>query len=146
MKKLLMLFMTIASLQAFSQVKISGILGYEYNNQKNTWSPNVVGKESSAVDGSGNQTLIVVKLNRIPGAEYKYINRKLKITAQNESQGKLVKVFEQRELIVPIVEETFFVPFIIQQGATGITIKAELYEGEKLVSTKKQFLLTWSGD
>lgn len=138
--------MTIGSLQSYSQVKISEILGYEYNNQKNTFSPNVVGKESSAIQGSGNQTLVVIKLNRIPGSEYKYIKRKLIITAQNVSKGKVLEVFEQRELIVPYVDETFFVPFIIQKGATGITINAELYEEGKQVSTKKQLLLTWSGD
>jgi hypothetical protein len=70
--------------------------------------------------------LVVVKLYRIPGAEYKYINRKLKITAQNESPGKVAEVFEQRELIVPYEDESFFVPFLIQKGATEITIKAEL--------------------
>ena len=70
-----------SSLQCYSQVKITEILGYEYNNQKNTFSPNVVGKESSAIDGSGQQTMVVVKLNTIPGAVYKYISRKLKVTA-----------------------------------------------------------------
>jgi hypothetical protein len=146
MKKLLTLLMTVVALQAYSQVKISEILGYEYNNQKNTFSPNVVGKVSSAIDGSGNQTLVVIKLNRIPGATYKYIKRTLKITAQYEANGKVGQIFEQREVIVPMVEETFFVPLIIQKGATELTIKAELYEEGKRVSSKKQLLLTGAGD
>lgn len=145
-RKLLMIFVILVTLQTFSQVKISNILGYEYDNQKNTFSPNVVGKESSTINGSGNQTLVVIKLNRIPGAEYKYIKRKLKITAQYENNGKVEEIFEKIELIVPFVEETFFVPLIIQRGATLTTIKAELYEEEKLVSSKKQFLLASLGD
>ena len=146
MKKLLLFFMTLCSLQSYSQVKISQILGYEFNNQKNSFSQNVVGKISSEVDGSGNQTLVVIKLNRIPGFEYKYIQRVLKITAQYEGKGKTVEIIEQKELIVPIVEETFFVPLILQKGATELTISAKLYEEGKLVSTMKQLLLTWAGD
>ncbi|MGB8191751.1 MAG: hypothetical protein WCF67_07530 [Chitinophagaceae bacterium] len=146
MKKILIVVMTIVSLQSYSQVKISQILGYEYNNQKNTFSSNVVGKESALIDGSGNQTMVVVRINRIPGQEYKYIKRTLKITAQYENNGKVEDVFEKIELTVPFVEETFFVPFIIQRGATETTIKAELYEEGKLVSTKKQLLLASSGD
>jgi len=131
--------MTLASLQSYSQVKISQILGYEYNNQKNTFTPNVVGNKNTYNDVGGNQTMVIIKLNRIPGQEYKYIKRTLKITAQYENNGKV-------ELIVPLVEETFFVPLIIQRGATETTIKAELYEEEKLVSTKKQLLLASGGD
>ena len=145
MKKLLVLFMTIASLQSYSQVKISEILGYEFNNQKNTFSTNVVGKESSEINGSGNQTLVVIKLNRISGSQYKYVKRNLKITAQYESKGKVEEIFEQREIVIPYVDETFFVPLIIQKGATELTIKAELYEEGKLASTKKQLLLASSG-
>jgi len=138
--------MTMVSLQSYSQVKISQILGYEYNNQKNTFSPNVVGNKNPSNDVGGNQTMVVIKLNRIPGQEYKYIKRTLKITAQYENNGKVEEVFEKIELIVPIVEETFFVPLIIQKGATETTIKAELYEEGKLVSTKKQLLLASGGD
>lgn len=136
----------ILSLKSFSQVKISDILGYVYNNQKNTFSPNIAGKESSEIDFIDNQTLVVIKLNRILGAEYKYIERKLKITAQYENNGKVEKVIEQIELIVPYVDDTFFIPLLIQKEVAHTTIKAELYEEDKLVSTKKQLLLTWSGD
>ena len=146
MKKILIILFTVFSLQSYSQVTVSEILAYEYNNQKNTFTTNVVGKESNDIDGGGNQTLVVIKLNRIPGANYKYIKRKLKITAQIENNGKVEEVFEQRELIIPYVDETFFVPILIQKGATQTTIKAELYEEEKMVSAKKQLLLTWSGE
>lgn len=146
MKKIVMLFMTIVSLQSYSQVKISEILGYAYNNQKNTFSTNVVGKEASSIDDSGNQTLVVVKLNRLPGSEYKYITRKLKITAQYEDNAKVGEVVEQIEIVVPYVDETFFVPLIIQKGPIELIIKAELYEDVKLVSTKKQLLLISEGD
>lgn len=138
--------MIIISFEAFAQVKVSDILGYEYNNQKNTFSSNVVGKKSYDMDGSGNQTMVIIKLDRIPGTKYKFIKRKLKITAQYEKDGKVEEVFEHIELIIPFVSDTFFVPFIIQRGATDMTIKAELYEEDKLVSTKKQFLLSWSGE
>lgn len=141
-----MFFMILWSFQSYSQVKITEILGYEFNNQTNTFSPNVVGKQSSDINGSGNQTMVVVKLNRIPGSEYKYIKRRLKILVQTESNGKVVEVFEPSELIIPYVDEIFFVPFLIQQGATEITIKAELYEEGILVSTKKQLLGIWSGE
>ncbi|MBL0202348.1 MAG: hypothetical protein IPP81_19985 [Chitinophagaceae bacterium] len=146
MKKILILVITLVSLQSYSQVKISQILGYEYNNQKNTFTTNVVGNKNPSNDVSGNQTMVVIKLNRIPGQEYKYIKRTLKITAQYENNGKVEEVFEKIELIVPMVEETFFVPLIIQRGATETTIKAELYEEGKLVSTKKQLLLASGGD
>lgn len=146
MKKILIILFTVFSLQSYSQVTVSEILAYEYNNQKNTFTTNVVGKESNDIDGGGNQTLVVIKLNRIPGANYKYIKRKLKITAQIENNGKVEEVFEQRELIISYVDETFFVPILIQKGATQTTIKAELYEEEKMVSAKKQLLLTWSGE
>lgn len=140
------LLMMVMSLQSYSQVKISAILGYEYNNQKNIFSQNVIGKESSEIDGGGSHTMVVVKLNRIQGQEYKYINRTLKITALYENNGKVEEVFERIELKVPYVDETFFIPLIIQRGATETTIKAELYEEGKLVSTKKQLLLASSGD
>lgn len=138
--------MTLASLQSYSQVKISQILAYEYNNQKNTFTPNVVGNKNTYNDVGGNQTMVVIKLNRIPGQEYKYIKRTLKITAQYENNGKLEEVYEKIEVVVPLVDETFFVPVIIQKGATETTIKAELYEEGKLVSTKKQLLLESGGD
>jgi len=144
-KILLPLLMIVMAFQSYSQVKISAILGYEYNNQKNTFSPNVVGKVSSEIDGDGNHTMVVVKLNRIQGQEYKHINRTLKITAQYENNGKVEEVFESIELIVPYVDETFFVPLIIHRGATETTIKVELYEEGKLISTKKQLLLTSDG-
>ncbi len=146
MKKALLLLITLWSAQSYSQVKISEILGYGYNNQKNVFSQNVVGKDAASIDEGGNQTLVVVKLNRIPGSEYKYIERRLKITAQYESEGREVEVLEQIDLKVAFVDETFFVPIIIQQGATETTIKAELYEEGKLISTKKQFLLESLGD
>jgi len=74
------------------------------------------------------------------------MKRRLIITSYFEEDGKVADVFEKIELEIPIVEETFFFPLIIQRGATETTIKAELYEEAKLVSTKKQLLLTWSGD
>jgi len=127
-------------------VIISEILGYEYNNRTNTFSKNVVGAESSAVQGSGNHTLIVVKLKRNPNVEYKYIERRLIVTALYEENGKTVETFERLEVKVPLVDDAFYVPLIIQKGATQTTIKADLLEEGKLVSTKKQFLLTWAGD
>jgi hypothetical protein len=127
-------------------VVISEILGYEYNNRTNMFSKNVVGAESSAVQGSGNHTLIVVKLKRNPNVEYKYIERTLIVTALYEEKGKTVEIFERLEVKVPLVDDTFYVPLIIQRGATQTTIKADLLEEGKLVSTKKQFLLTWAGD
>ena len=146
MKKLVLLALVIVSLKSYSQVKITQILGYEYNNQKNVFSQNVVGKEASSIDGGGNHSMVVIKLNRIPGQEYKYISRKLKITAQYEEDGKVIEVYEQREVTVSYVDDTFYVPVIIERGAVEVTIKAELYEGGKLVSSKKQFLLSTSGD
>ena len=139
MKNFLFLFMTLASLQSYSQVKISQILGYEYNNQKNTFTPNVVGNKNPSNDVGGSHTMVVIKLNRVPGQAYKYINRTLKITAQYENNGKVEEVFEKLELIVPLVEETFFVPLIIQRGATETTIKAELFEEGKLVSVSSPY-------
>jgi len=129
-----------------SGVVISDILGYEYNNQTNTFSKNVVGAESSAIQGSGNHTLIVIKLKRNPSVEYKFIERTLNVIALYEEKGKTVEIFDRLEVKVPYVDETFFVPLIIQRGATQTTIKADLLEDGKLISTKKQFLLTWSGD
>lgn len=137
---------TIKSQQSTGGVVVSEILGYEYDNQKNTFSANVVGQESSAIEGSGQQTLIVIKLNRVPNVEYKYISRKLNVTALYEEAGKQDEIFERVELVVPHVEATLFVPLIIQRGATQTTIRAELYEDERLVSAKKQFLLAWAGD
>ena len=107
---------TTKSSQGTGGVVISEILGYEYDNQKNTFSTNVVGEDSSAIQGSGQQTLIVIKLNRRPNVEYKYISRKLKVTALYEEAGKQDEIFERIELVVPLVEATFFVPLIIQRG------------------------------
>jgi|GEM_PF-6658625 len=145
MKKIVIPFIVLITLQSYSQVKISDILAYEYNNGNNTFTTNVVGKQSIDIEGSGNQTLIIVKLNRIPNVDYKYTERKLKVTAFYEGKDK-VDVYDNQEQIISYISETFYVPLIIQAGTTDITIKAELYEEDKLVSTKKQFLVTWSGD
>lgn len=145
MKYLFLFLLFVIDMPIHSQVTISEILAYEYNNEKNTFSPNVVGKESFDFDGSGNHSLIVIRLNRIPGTEYKYMERKLKVVAQYEGEGT-VEVYEQKDLIVPFVDPTFYLPLIIQKGSTELTTKAELFEGEKLVSTKKQMLASWSGD
>lgn len=147
MRHIFLMFLGIAiSLNLFSQVKISEILAYEYNNQKNTFTSNVVGKESNEVNGSGQQSLIVIRLNRIVGEKYKYIKRKLKITALYEEKGRIIKIYEQKELIIPLVDDTLFVPLLIQKGVTELTVKADLLEEGKVVSTKKQFLVSWSGD
>ena len=130
-----------------SGVVIAEILGYEYNNQTNTFSKNVVSAtDSSDIQGSGNQTLVVVKLRRVPGVEYQYVARKLSVIASYEERGKTKEVFDKVELTVPYVDEIFFVPLIIQKGATQTTIKADLYEDGTLISTKKQLLLAWAGD
>lgn len=135
----------LISFQTFSQVKISEILAYGYNNSKNTFTTNVVGKESIDVDAGSNNSLVVVTLNRLPDKEYKYTSRKLKIIVKYEGEDR-EEIFEEQEVVIPFVGSTFYVPFITQQGTTAITIVAELYEEEKLVSTKKQFLVSWSGD
>jgi hypothetical protein len=44
-----------------------------------------------------------------------------------------------------LVDETFFVHLIFNKGARETTIKSELYKEGKLVSTKKQVLLTSDG-
>ncbi len=128
-------------------VVIAEILGYEYDNHTNMFSKNVVSAtDSSAIQGSGNQTLVVVKLRRVPGVEYKYATRKLSVVASYEETGKTQKIFDKVELAVPIVDEIFFVPLIIQKGATQTTVRADLYEDGALISTKKQLLLAWAGD
>lgn len=145
MRKTLLSFIFLIPFQFYSQVEISEIMAYEYNNFKNNFTSNVVGKESIDIEGSGSQTLVVIKLNRIPNVDYKFIERKLKIIAYYEGKDK-VDVYDEQEMILPHVSDTFFVPLIIQSGTTDITIKAELFEEETIVSTKKQFLVTWSGD
>ncbi|HCY82130.1 MAG TPA: hypothetical protein DHV22_11265, partial [Xanthomarina gelatinilytica] len=100
----------LISFQAFSQIEISEILAYEYNNVKNTFTTNVVGKESVDVDASGNQTLIVVKLNRIADKEYKYTSRELKVIVKYEGKER-EEIFEEQEVVVPFVSSTFYVPF-----------------------------------
>lgn len=146
MKTLLNLFLVLFfSLKTFSQVKISEILAYGYNNNKNIFTKNVVGKESIDVDAYSYNTLIIIKLNRLHEKEYKYLKRKLKIIVKYVGEER-EEIFEEQEVVIPFVSSTFYVPFITQQGTTDITIIAELYEEEKLVSTKKQFLVTWSGD
>ena len=82
----------------------------------------------------------------MPGVEYKYVTRKLSVVASYEAMGKTKEIFDKVELAVPIVDEVFFVPLIIQKGATQTTVKADLYEDGVLISTKKQLLLTWAGD
>ncbi len=145
MKKIILIISALISFQTYSQVQISEIFAYPYDNKRNSFSPNVVGKESIDVNGSTDQTLIVVKLNRVPNVDYKAIERKLKVTALYEGKDK-VDIYDTQELIITHLSETFYAPLLLQTGTTDITIKAELFEEGKLVFTKKQFLVTWSGD
>lgn len=145
MRKALILFVCLVPFQIYSQVEITEILAYEYNNFKNNFTSNVVGKESIDIEGNGIQSLIVVKLKRIPNADYKSIELKLKIVAFYEGKDKL-DIYDSQEVIIPHLNGSFFVPLIIQSGTTDITIKAELFEEGTIVSSKTQFLVNWSGD
>jgi hypothetical protein len=159
---MILIFFTTLSIQSYSQYRITQILGYEHQFTNNTWSSNIAGKDGLTHEGyttivnSENEptikcchTMIVIKIEPIPGKKfdkYKPVSRKLKVTAYKGVNGEMVGLLDTKVIVVKQVDGATFVPMIFNEEALGLTIKAELMEVGKVVSTKKQPILLYEGD